>query len=295
MASVRAQLYRVFFVLKKSAAEGALHRWPGASRRLDQFQQLVQRHSTRTVQDWVRIQSGLSRGMWIEIAIPGEGYLWRGEHEPEVQNAILAIVRPGAVFYDVGAHVGTMSLGAANVVGASGRVVAFDADPENIQRLRRSAARNGLEGRLRVVHAAVWSHSARDGISFRRGVVRSQGGVEAEENRPVLASGEIINVLAITLDDVIETGEPPPQLIKIDVEGGEYEVLRGGLRLFASRRPLVLIEVHHQQAADQIISWLLDYRYEGRWTIPKEEFPRRLFAWPAERDEKAWLDIAPKA
>ncbi len=295
MASVRAQLYRVFFVLKKSAAEGSLRRWPGAGRGLERFQQLVQRHSTRTVQDWVRIQSGLSRGMWIEIAIPGEGYLWRGEHEPEVQNAILAIVRPGAVFYDVGAHVGTMSLGAANVVGESGRVVAFDADPENIQRLRRSAARNGLDGRLRVVHAAVWSRSAWDGISFRRGVVRSQGGVEAEGNRPVLASGEIINVPAITLDDFIATGEPAPHLIKIDVEGGEYQVLRGGKRLFASQRPLIIVEVHHQQAAVQITAWLRDCRYEAQWNIPKEEFPRRLFGWPAERDEKAWRGMAANA
>lgn len=294
MASARAQLYRMFFVLKKSAAEGALQRWPGASRGLERFQQLFQRHSTRTVLDWVRVQSGLSRGMWIEIAIPGEGFVWRGEHEPEVQDAIHAVLTQGTVFYDVGAHVGTMSLGAANVVGETGRVVAFDAEPENVERLRRSAAKNGLEGRLRVVQAAVWSHSARDGISFRRGAVRSQGGVEAEGNRPVLASGEIINVSAITLDDFIATGEPPPQLLKIDVEGGEYEVLRGAARLFASLRPLVLIEVHHQQAADQIATWLHDYRYEGRWNIPKEEFPRRLFAWPAEQVEKAWRDVSPK-
>lgn len=98
MAGVRAQLYRVFFALKKSAAEGALHRWPGASRRPGQLQQLIQSHSPGTVQDWVRIQSGLSRGKWVEIAIPGEGFLWRGEHEPEVQNAILAVLRPGGRF-----------------------------------------------------------------------------------------------------------------------------------------------------------------------------------------------------
>lgn len=188
-----------------------------------------------------------------------------------------------------------MALGAANIVGESRRIIAFDGGPENVRRLRRSAARNGLEGRLRVVHAAVWSHSARDGISFRRGAtVRSQRGVEAEGNRPVLASGEMIHVPAISLDDFIATGEPVPQLIKIDVEGGEYEVLRGGIRLFASQRPLIIVEVHHEQAADQITGWLHDCRYEARWNIPKEEFPRRLFAWPKERDEKAWRDSSLK-
>jgi FkbM family methyltransferase len=296
MASVRALLYRMFFVLKKSATEGALHRWPGASRKLEQFQQLVQCFSTKTVQAWVRVQSGLSKGMWIEISIPGEGFLWRGEHEPEVQNAISAVLRPGAVFYDVGAHVGAMALGAANMVGESGRVVAFDPEPENAQRLHHNAARNGFEGRLRVVYAAVWSHSTQNGISFRRGAtVRSQGGIEVEGNRPVLASGEIINVPAITLDDFIATGEPPPQLIKIDVEGGEYEVLRGGARLFAPQRPRIIVEVHHRQAADQITAWLREYQYEARWDIPKEDFPRRLFAWPAEQEEKPWRDLSANA
>ncbi len=56
---------------------------------------------------------------------------------------------------------------------------------------------------------------------------RSQGGVEADGNRPVLGSGKVINVPAITLDDFVAAGEPPPQLLKIDVEGGEYEVLLG--------------------------------------------------------------------
>jgi hypothetical protein len=140
-----------------------------------------------------------------------------------------------------------------------------------------------------VVHAAVWSRTARDGISFRRGTTaRSQGGVEADGNRPVLARGEIINVPAITLDDFVAAGGPPPQLVKIDVEGGEYEVLRG-VRLLATQRPLIIAEIHHQQAAEQITAWLNEYQYEAQWNIPEENFPRRLFAWPTEQDGEAWM------
>ena len=104
------------------------------------------------------------------------------------------------------------------------------------QRLRDYSVRNGLEGRLQVVHAAVWSRTASDGLSFRRGTTaRSQGGIEADGNHPVLARGEIINVPAITLDDFVAAGGPPPQMVKIDVEGGEYEVLRGTTALFATQ------------------------------------------------------------
>lgn len=290
MGSFYVLFYRMYIILKKFAAEGPLGRWPGLGRGLDRLKHMVQSHFLPNTQAWVRIQSGLSQGMWMQICVPREAGLWRGEHDLEVQNAISAAVRPGAVVYDVGAHVGIMSLGAAQLVGESGRVVAFDGDPENVERLRRNSARNGLEAQLQVVHAAVWSRTIQDGIPFRRGAtVRSQGGVEADGTRPVLAAGEIISVPAITLDDFVAAGGPPPQLVKVDVEGGEYEVLRGGAGLFAAQRPLIIAEIHHPQAAEQITAWLNEYQYDAQWNIPEEKFPRRLFAWPAERDGEAWM------
>jgi FkbM family methyltransferase len=283
-------LYRMYFILKKSLEEGVCRRWPGTGRGLDRLKGLVERCFLRKPRTWVRIQSGLSEGLWMQIRVSGEARLWHGEHEPEVQNAILAGVRPGAVIYDVGAHVGTMALGAAQLVGELGQVVAFEGDPENVERLRDNAVRNGLDGRLQVVHAAVWSRTTSDGLSFRRGATaRSQGGVEADGNRPVLAKGEVINVPAITLDDFVAAGGPPPQMVKIDVEGGEYEVLRGATTLFAAQRPLIIAEVHHQLAADQITTWLNQHRYGAQWNIPEEKFPRRLFAWPTEQDGEAWM------
>jgi FkbM family methyltransferase len=288
--NLQTLLYRTYWVLKKSAAEGVLRRWSGAGRGLDQLRRRVGTRFLPRVQAWVQIQSGLSQGLWMHLRLPREAIIWRGEHEPEVQNAILAGVRPGAVVYDIGANVGTMALGAAQLVGNLGMVIAFEGDPENIERLREHSTRNGLEDRLRVVHAAVWSRTATDGIGFRRGAPsRSQGGVEADGNRPVLGSGEVINVPAVTLDDFVAAGEPPPQLLKIDVEGGEYEVLRGANTLFARERPLLIAEVHHQWAAEQITAWLTEHQYSAQWNIPNEKFPRHLFAWPSETDGQVWM------
>jgi FkbM family methyltransferase len=287
---MRLFLYRIYYALRESATEGVLRRWPTSLKALDHLKHLVLAHVLPRAQVWVRIQSGLSEGMWMRILLPGEASLWRGEHEPEVQNAIRAAVRPGAIFYDVGAYVGTMALGAARLVGESGSVVAFDGEPENIKRLRLNGERNGFQAHLRVVHAVVWSRTESAGIPFRRGkTAKSQGGVEADGNRPVLGNGEIISVPAITLDDFIAAGAPSPQLIKIDVEGGEYEVLRGGERLFAVQRPFIIVEVHQKQTAELITAWLEQYQYCGNWEIPEEDFPRRLFAWPTEQDGAAWM------
>ena len=285
MAVFYALLYRIYLLFKNSGAEGLLRRWGPAGRGLDQLKRRIQRRHF-----WVRVQSGLSRGMWMHLRLPAEQAYWYGTHEPDVQNAISIAVQPETVVYDIGAHLGSVALGTAGLVGKLGRVIAFDGDPENVLRLRDNSSRNQLEDRLQVVHAAVWSGTRSDGISFRRGgAVGSQGGVEADGNRPVLGTGEIITVRTVTLDDFVASGGPVPHLVKIDVEGGEYQVLRGGASLFASQKPLIIAEVHHQQAAEQISAWLGEYRYCSHWEIPKEGFPRRLFAWPPEYDGAAWM------
>jgi hypothetical protein len=78
-------------------------------------------------------------------------------------------------------------------------------------------------------------------------------------------------------------------LIKIDIEGGEYDVLRGGELLFRVQRPFLTVEVHHQQAADSITAWLDEHKYCSSWEVPKKNFPRRLFAWPTEQDGTTWM------
>jgi len=105
----------------------------------------------------------------------------------------------------------------------------------------------------------------------------------------VLGSGEPINAPAISLDKFIASGGTASQFFKIDVEGGEYEVLRGGATLFTNQKPRIIAEVHHEQAAQQISAWLDEYQYRSQWNIPKESFPRRLFAWPAAQDGAAWM------
>ena len=226
----------------------------------------------------------------MRLDLPEEARLWRGQHESSVQRAILSGVRAGNVVYDIGAHAGSISLGLARVLGSAGRVVAFEADPDNVKSLQENISRNGLSGKLDVVHAAVWSKCGVE-LAFRRGGARrSHGGVETGSQHPVLGKGEIIGVPAITLDEFVARTAPVPRLVKVDVEGAEYEVLSGGQTLFKNHRPLLIAEVHHQDAAEQIRGWLINKDYEGRWRVPAEQFPCCLFAWPRNYDGAAWME-----
>jgi FkbM family methyltransferase len=280
-----AFLYRMSLRLDRMAASaGAGMPAVPVQQSLRRIKRLAQRvlHWDRGV--GVRVQSGLSGGMWIRVRLPEELRYWQGQHEQSTQRGLAGAVRDGAVVYDVGCHIGSLALGMARLAGPRGRVVAFDGDPGNVARLQESCVRNGLQDRLQVVHAAVWSFTAPGGIPFRCGLTRtSHGGVEIGGNHAVPADGPLMMVPAIRLDDFIASHVLLPELVKIDVEGGEAEVLRGGSRLFSERRPRIVVEVHHRQALDQIEQWLRDFRYEAGWEVPRQGFPRILFGWPVER------------
>lgn len=187
MGTFYVLLYRMYFILKKSA-EGMLRRSPGTRRGLDPL--IVSGWSSAISSERRTLGCGFNpaypRGCGCRFMFPEKRASGVESMNPTYRMQFWLRVRPGAVVYDVGAHVGTMTLGAAQLVGDLGRVVAFDGDPENVERLRGNSARNGLEGHLQLVHTAVWSRTASDGISFRRGTTaRSHGSVEADGNRPV--------------------------------------------------------------------------------------------------------------
>jgi hypothetical protein len=160
-------LYRLYFV-PKSAVGRMVRRWPSAQRPLNLFKAMLRRYVLPETRVWLQVQKGLSQGMWMRLGLPDEARYWRGEHDLEVERALRTAAYPGAVIYDIGAHLGYFALGAARLVGKCGRVVAFDGDPDNVVRLREHMLKNDLAGRVEVVHAAVCSRTASDGISFRR-------------------------------------------------------------------------------------------------------------------------------
>lgn len=228
---------------------------------------------------WVQVEHGLAEGLWMRLHLPDETFLWRGDHEPDVQALLTKFLKPGCIAYDVGSYVGFFTLAMAKVVGHEGHAFAFEPDPENAARIREHVAKNRLPAQIQVVEAAVWHAAAQSTVPYRRGrQARSQGGVEADGLMPVLASGEHILVPSTSLDEFIAGGNPPPQLIKIDVEGGETAVMVGAERLLAEQSPVIICEVHHAEAARWIEEWLPARGYRMDWVIPPEQFPRRLLA-----------------
>src|SRR5215469_10067469 len=235
----------------------------------------IRRHLIPRSAEWVQVQQGFAKGIWIRIDLCSERSWWAGTHEPAAQDLMRRLIAEGTVFYDVGAHIGFFSLPAARIAA---RVIAFEPDPENAERLRAHVVRNHLDQKIEVVEAALWSDTT-PSITFRTGIPRSQGGVAAENHQPVLAKGALIQVAATTLDNFVSTGVPAPQVIKVDVEGAASEVLMGALETIRTSRPTLIIEVHTSFEYDGVLHFLEPLSYDVAWSIPPEGFPRHCFAF----------------
>ena len=131
---------RAYLGIRELRVAGILRRIPGVKRPAKRLLRVLL--PGKPV--WVQVRSGVSQGMWMRLNLRRETRLWRGENEPTLQRALRAAVLPGTVVYDIGAHVGSIALGAARLVGSNGCVVAFEGDPQNIENLQENRDRNHL-------------------------------------------------------------------------------------------------------------------------------------------------------
>lgn len=207
---------------------------------------------------WARIESGPARGIWIELnPRTGQNYL-QGNAEPAVQSALEKYLRPGMIFYDLGANIGLFSLLAARLVGETGKVFSFEPDPEIATRLRRNIARNNFTN-ISVVEAGVWSTTrnlnfvAADSSSPDRGI-----GKFAAVGEPSDAPGT--PTPCVSLDDFIQSA-PPPDAIKCDIEGAEVEAFRGAETILKTSRPWIICEMHSEAIGQTVRSQLERFEY----------------------------------
>lgn len=177
------------------------------------------------------LQGPLRGKRWI-VGASNHG-CWLGSYEYCKQRAFQHAVHEGSVVYDIGANVGFYTLLASTLVGPRGQVYAFEPSPRNCQMLRRHLEMNDIKN-VSLQQVAVFS---RDGEGlFDCGINHSMGH---------LGTSGTVRVPTIALDSfVFDQAMPPPNVIKIDVEGAELEVLKGGYKTLCQIRPLILLATH---------------------------------------------------
>ena len=136
-------------------------------------------------------------------------------------------------------------------VGPKGKVIAFEPMPRNLGYLYRHLELNGVDN-VTIMEGVVFD---------REGEVRITGNLDSAQNR-VDPEGEH-PVRSFVLDHLVyREGFSPPDAIKVDVEGAEAAVLRGGARLLTERRPLIFLSTHNSQVHAGCCRFLKDLGYK---------------------------------
>ena len=157
-------------------------------------------------------------------------------YEPDVWRHLMSNVKPGDVIADVGAHIGLYTVALAKRVGPHGRVVAFEPDKKTLSDLRRHIQLNQVATVAEAVGAAVAACDGQIGFTCDQD---TQNRI-ALERTPVDS-----NVPAVRLDSFFKRGQL--DILKVDVEGFEEDVLKGGEELLSDRfraPRLIYLEVH---------------------------------------------------
>lgn len=163
-----------------------------------------------------------------------------GTYEKGTIQLLGDFLKQGSVFMDIGANIGLMSTIASKIVGEKGRVYAVEANPKTIEVLRHNCAINQCEN-IEILPIALASEKG-SAILYENWNV-NRGGAS------LISQGDEhgITVSKERLDDLFSP-DAPVHLVKIDVEGFELEVLKGGVAWFKTQQPVFIIEVSTQRS-----------------------------------------------
>ncbi len=199
----------------------------------------------------VTVRGGLAAGAQLRIRPRTEKFYWTGQHDLHVQQALAENLSPGMTFWDVGANIGLLTMLGSRLVGEDGHVLGFEPMPDSAARLEEAVRVNSARN-TRVMRCAIGAqpgsatlHSDPGGLTW-----------SLMEGHPDLQGGGI-EVSVRTMDEVAaETG--PPDVVKIDVEGAEVDVLRGGAAVLRQHRPTLIVEFWDDESLEKARGLLSD-------------------------------------
>jgi FkbM family methyltransferase len=181
---------------------------------------------------WATLPVG--SGLYVHPGeLVGAIYFERDSYEPTTTRFVMEHLKQGQTFIDIGANYGYFTMLAAALVGESGKVVAFEANPKLQKMVKMSSERNGYQGRIFSADIAL-SDTNQDKVTFFVSTDPNQTGIstmhpwQGHIKAGNLSSGHTITVKTVRFDDWAQhAGLNAIHMIKLDVEGAELQVLRG--------------------------------------------------------------------
>jgi FkbM family methyltransferase len=189
-----------------------------------------------------------------------EDFIVMTRHEDDIIERFLP--KQGDIVVDIGAHMGRYTIIGAKRVGAQGKVVAIEAHPGNFEMLNRNIKLNQLTNVI-PLNYAVYSKETKiklylpeveSGYTIYNTIMSNRARTE----------DKFVEVNANTLDYILQSkGITDVNWIKIDVEGAEFEVLKGASNVLSKSKDIaLLIEVHGLDNYRPILEFVSSYNFK---------------------------------
>lgn len=209
----------------------------------------------------MKIRAGVLKGYRWSVAIPDSRYLL-GSYEEDLSRRIQKQVKEGKRLVDIGANAGYFSLIAARNGKAEINHIAVEPFPANVQLLQSHLKENNISNVL-IEEIAIADKSGE--IEFSNTPNLAANTYKSESS---IFSKNVIKVRAEDLDSFSERHHLDSNcLIKIDVEGAEFDVLKGGKNFLQTHHPNIVLATHDchvKGVRDDCLNFLnsIGYSYE---------------------------------
>jgi FkbM family methyltransferase len=190
---------------------------------------------------------GMNRGRRL-IKGNGPAAYWLGLAERHMQSIVASNVQEGDIVYDVGANFGLYSLLFSKLVGSRGHVYAFEPAPNVVAGLRAHLELNEVQN-VTIIEKAVAGYVGES--RFQTDGNTCIGHLDSD--------GKV--VVPTTTLDLLVRELPPPDCIKMDIEGAELEALKAANECFSRIRPKLFLATHFG-VLQSCISMLKAWNYE---------------------------------
>lgn len=188
-------------------------------------------------------------------------------HEPETEIHLKKLLSNAKCFVDIGANVGYFSL-MAKAINPNIAVYSFEPNPNNIKKIEENIQLNHYQNI--TLSSSCVSDSAGT-VSFSVPPIHESGWGRITNDHLPLDNFTHISTQAITLDQLMSENyfqHHTPDLIKIDVEGNEFKILKGGKEFLKNHSPILCVELNEPclvdcgSSSDEIIQYLKSFGYK---------------------------------
>lgn len=208
-----------------------------------------------------------------EVRLPTRFYrFFPDNYEKDNFRFFFNAVKPGDTVLDFGAHIGLFAAMASKAVGANGKVYAFEPSPSTNELLKKTVVINNASSIITTFQKAIGGTVGKTTFFVGEQADNANSLVNYKEDRPFRG----IDIEVTTIDTFVKEQQLQKiDFIKIDVEGVEYDAMRGAVETFKKFKPKAILAIHPEpvKAKGDSLEAIYDLVKELNYTALYEDKP----------------------